>query len=433
MRTRLGVIVVGIVFVASGQQGFAQTCDTFCKPGNNVALSDEALRNLTTGQNNTALGAFTLFTTTTNSNNTATGYDALYFNAADNNTATGASALFGNRTGGNNTAMGANALLNDQSGSGNTAVGYNALSHYNDDSGTAVGFEALMNNSTGFGNTATGYQALSSNTSGDGNAGFGYFTLESNKTGSSNTAFGYGALTTNVSGSNNTAYGHFALINATGNSNVAVGSLAGNNLTSGSNNIDIGANVVGVAGEAKTIRIGTQGTQSSTFVAGISGVAVTGRQVVITSAGKLGVATSSARFKRAIRPMDKASEAILALNPVTFRYKKAIDPDSTPQFGLVAEEVEKIAPELVVYDENGEAFTVRYEAVNAMLLNEFLKEHRKATAEQCKVEAQARAIQELKGLVANQQKQIEKLTAGLQKVSDEVELAKPRAQVVAND
>jgi len=154
---------------------------------------------------------------------------------------------------------------------------------------------------------------------------------------------------------------------------------------------------------------------------------------MINSSGQLGTVQSSARFKQDIKPMEKASEALLKLKPVTFRYKEELDPDGIPQFGLIAEEVEKINPDLVVRDEKGIITTVRYDAVNAMLLNEFLKEHQKATEEHRKAEEQGRTIQELKGLLTNQQKQIEKLTAGLQKVSDEVELAKPAPKVVAND
>jgi len=152
------------------------------------------------------------------------------------------------------------------------------------------------------------------------------------------------------------------------------------------------------------IRIGKVGTQTATFVAGIRGVTVaSGIGVIIGSNGQLGTVTSSARFKEAIKPMDKASEAILALKPVTFRYKHDLDPDGVPQFGLVAEQVEKVNPDLVVRDEDGKVSTVRYEAVNAMLLNEFLKEHRK--------------VEEQGATIARQQKQIEALTAGLQKVT----------------
>src|SRR5262249_39436566 len=153
--------------------------------------------------------------------------------------------------------------------------------------------------------------------------------------------------------------------NTGGNNNIGLGSNAGANLTTGSNNIDIGANVTGSAGEANTIRIGKQGTQKATFIAGIFGVPLTGSTVVVNWSGKVGVGTSSARFKEAIKPMDKASETVLALKPVTFRYKEGVDPDATPQFGL-AEEVEKVDPQLVVHDEEGKPFTVRYDAVNAM-------------------------------------------------------------------
>jgi hypothetical protein len=211
-----------------------------------------------------------------------------------------------------------------------------------------------------------------------------------------------------------------------------LGAQAGHNLTTGSNNIDIGANVPGVAGEANKIRIGKQGTQNGTFIAGIFGVAVTGSQVVVNSTGKLGVAASSARFKEAIKPMDKASEAILALKPVTFRYKDGIDPDRTPQFGLVAEEVEKLNPDLITRDEEGRPYTVRYDAVNAMLLNEFLKEHRKIEAQERNTQEQQSTITVLKRVVAQQQKQIAALTTTLQKVSENIKLNKTTPQLVAD-
>ncbi len=238
----------------------------------------------------------------------------------------------------------------------------------------------------------------------------GFQALFNNTTGLSNTANGYQALYLNETGGGNTANGVQALYQTTGGSNIALGFQAGVNLTTGGNNIDIGA--PGAAGESNKIRIGKQGTQNGTFIAGISGVAVTGTQVVVNANGKLGVATSSARFKEAIKPMGKSSEAILALKPVTFRYKNDLDPDKIPQFGLIAEEVEKVSPDLVVRDEAGKVNTVRYEAVNAMLLNEFLKKHRK--------------VQEL-------EKQIGALTTGLQKVNDQLELTKTEPQLVAND
>ena len=215
--------------------------------------------------------------------------------------------------------------------------------------------------------------------------------------------------------------GHGALVrNTTGRSNIALGTSAGANLTTGSNNIDIGN--AGVAAEANTIRIGMARIQTRTFIAGVSGVAVAGSTVVVNSSGQLGVAVSSERFKDEIKRMDKASEAILALQPVTFRYKKDIDPDRVPQFGLVAEEVAKINPDLVARDADGKVYTVRYEAVNAMLLNEFLKEHRKVEE----------LTKEFQAAIAQQRKQIETLSAGLQKVSAQLEVRKPAPQVVNN-
>jgi hypothetical protein len=196
---------------------------------------------------------------------------------------------------------------------------------------------------------------------------------------------------------------------------------AGSSLTTGNNNIDIGN--IGVAAEANTIRIGDPAAQTATFIAGISGATVTGSRVVINSSGQVGVAPSSQRFKDEIKPMDKASEAILGLNPVTFRYKKELDPNRLPQFGLVAEEVEKVNPDLVARDGQGKPYTVRYEEVNAMLLNEFLKEHRKV--EQLTNEFQSK--------LAEQQKQIQQLTAGLQKVNAQLELRKPALQTILSD
>jgi hypothetical protein len=243
--------------------------------------------------------------------------------------------------------------------------------------------------------------------------------LFSNETGTNNTATGTGALIGNTTGISNTAIGYNALrSNTTSSTNVALGAGAGQNLITGSNNIDIGA--AGVAGEAKIIRIGTQGTQQCTFIAGIRGSTVGGgTTVVVNPAGKLGVAPSSERFKNGIKPMDKASEVILALKPVTFRYKQVLDPDGAPQFGLVAEQVEKVNPDLVVRGEDGKVMTVRYDAVNAMLLNEFLKEHRRN--------------EEQEATIAKQQKQIEALPAGLQKVTARIEAANSVPRLVSDN
>src|SRR5438132_1601547 len=263
----------------------------------------------------------------------------------------------------------------------NTAEGTDALFNldtsqpYVSDN-TATGFDALFSNTTGFGNTANGSQALCGNPSGSDNTANGSSALFSNTSGNTNTAIGAGALHTNAIASNNTAAGVNALYKNTGDNNIALGVSAGFNLHTGNNNIYIGN--AGNNGDHNKIRIGTVDTQKATFIAGISGVTVpAGVGVIVGTDGKLGTIVSSERFKDNIQPMDKVSEAILALKPVTFRYKHELDPHGIPQFGLVAEQVEKVNPDLVARDDQGKPYTVRYEAVNAMLLNEFLKAHRK--------------------------------------------------------
>jgi hypothetical protein len=289
---------------------------------------------------------------------------------------------------------------------------------------TAIGASALFSNTTGSYNTATGFQTLLSNTTGTFNTATGRDALSSNTAGGDNTAVGVEALISNTTGNSNTAIGVVALLNNDGDNNIAVGKSAGSNLTTGDNNIDIGH--PGATAESGRIRIGTRGTHTATFIAGISGVAVTGSQVIVNSNGKLGVTASSKRFKDAVKLMGKASEAILALKPVTFRYKHELDPEGSPQFGLVAEEVEKVNPDLVVRDDEGKPYTVRYEVVNAMLLNEFLKEHRT-------VQEQKETIAQLKQDFAEQEEQIEALTANLQKVSAQIEESKPAPQKVVNN
>ena len=335
------------------------------------------------------------------------------------NTILGDDALISNTTGVNNTAVGFNALLNNTSGYGNTAIGWSAL--YGDTTGfqnTANGASALYSNTTGTDNTATGVHALSTNTTGNENTASGYNALILNTTGNENTAVGVFALLNNQTANGNMAAGANALFNnTTGNHNIALGANAGVNLTTGDDNIEIGN--AGFAAESNTIRIGTAGTQTATFIAGIRDTPLANGgalAVGITADGQLGVRASSARFKEAIEPMDNLSEAIFSLQPVTFRYKK--DPAALPQFGLVAEDVAKVNSHLVVTDAEGKPFTVRYDEINAMLLNEFLKEHKK--------------VQELEANAAKQQKQIEALTAGLQKVSAQLELNKFAPQTLAN-
>ena len=352
---------------------------------------------------NTAEGTDALFNLTTGNDNTAVGLDALYNNSTgDANTATGSGALFGNTTGFDNTANGYEALFSNTTGNRNAATGVGALS----------------SNTTGFNNTANGASTLQLNTTGLDSTATGFEALQNNSSGNNNTATGVQALTANTIGNSNTADGFGALSNnASGNNNIALGNGAGQSLTTGDNNIDIGN--TGVAAEANTIRIGTVGPQTNAFMAGIFGVTVTkGVSVVIDSTGHLGTKGSSERFKDAIKPMDTASEAILALKPVTFHYKKELDPEGIPQFGLIAEQVEKVNPALVARDDQGKVYTVRYDAINAMLLNEFLKEHRKVQKLEAGMEV----------LVARLKEQ----EAQIQKVSAQLEVSKPAPQMVDN-
>jgi hypothetical protein len=399
----------------------------------NTAIGDSALFSNRTGPFNTAIGAGALFSDTAGRGNTAIGFNTLYHHAAGRSTAIGERALFSNTTGDPNTATGFIALLNNTTGFNNTANGVAALwFNTTGQRNTAMGTNALFNNSASS-NTGIGDDVLFSNTTGNFNAATGANALFKNTTGFNNMANGFEALFRNTTGNNNTADGFRALHNSTtGSFNIALGNLAGNNLTMGSNNIDIGN--AGVAGESATVRIGTAGTHTATFIAGISGATViNGVQVMVNPDGKLGTMLSSARFKEAIKPMDKASEAILALKPVTFRYKQELDPDGVPQFGLVAEEVEKVSPNLVIRDRDGKVDTVRYEAVNAMLLNEFLKAHRKMQEQEATITQLKSGAAKQEATAAHQQKQIEALTAGLQKVSAQLETSKPAPQVVNNN
>ena len=375
-------------------------------PGFNTAEGQNALFGLTTGVANTGVGWYSLWSNTDGSYNTAVGAGTLLFNIGDqgsfegvDNTAVGAAALLFNTTGTDNTATGAVALLNNTEGSNNTATGS----------------FALQSNTTGNLNTATGLSALFSNTTGIGNTAVGS-ALNLNTTGGGNTAIGTGALSSNT----------------TGNANIAIGGFAGHALTTGDQNIVIG-NPNAVAGESNTMRIGGS-HQTRAFIAGIRGVATGNNDavnVVIDSDGQLGTVSSSRRFKKEIKPMDTASDAILALKPVTFHYKA--DTKSTPQFGLIAEEVAKVNSDLVVRDKKGEIYTVRYDAVNAMLLNEFLKEHHRVKDLETTIASLKSTDAKQEATIANQQEQIEALTAGLQKVSAELEVSKPALQPIVNN
>jgi len=339
-------------------------------PGFNTAEGTNALKNLTTGIGNAAVGWYSLFSNTDGSFNTALGAGTLLLNVGDQSTEQG---LY-------NTAIGAVALLFNTTGFANTATG----------------FAALENNTTGFGNTATGYEAL-----------------YNDQTGNFNTAFGVNALHDNTSGAN-TAVGSQALFQSTGSDNTAIGYGAGYDLVTGNGNVYIGTDVGGQNSESNT-----------TYIRNVYDSITTARQVYVDANNKIGTLASTRRVKDDIESMASASETILALRPVTFRYKKEIDRYCTPQFGLVAEEVAEINPNLVTRDREGKPETVRYDAVNAMLLNEFLKEHEAFVEEQRRVQEQECRLQKQEMTIARQQEQIDALTAGLQKVSAQVATSAP--------
>jgi len=392
-------------------------------PNGNTADGSGVLVGLTSGVWNTALGFEALNNDTAGGKNTATGLRALFSDTTGSfNTATGVYALYGNTTGWYNSAIGANALSNNITGNYNTAAGYAALNHNHGDGNTASGFGALFLNTTGSFNAANGYKAINRNTAGSNNTANGSFALESNTTGSFNTANGYQALKANTGGGANTAIGVGALIfNTTGSGNTALGFEAGGGVTTANNVIVIGA----TAGGANV--------SNSCFIGNIRDVTTANADaipVMIDSAGQLGTASSSRRFKNEIKPMDQSSQAILGLRPATFQYKS--DSTGTPQFGLIAEEVAQVNPDLVVRDEKGEIYTVRYDAVNAMLLNEFLKEHRTVQELRSTVAKQeARIAQQQKGMEAFTARLDEQQTQ-IQKVSNQLEVRKPAPQMVVN-
>ena len=365
--------------------------------GGNTAEGNNALSSLTTGQYNTAVGLNSLSSTTTGTFNTAIGSAALRNNTtSDSNTAVGSNALFRNRFGDNNTAVGDSALYYNTVGDLNTAVGDLAM-YYNTigQSNTAVGDGALLRNIEGGYNTALGSSALNFNT-----------------TGYNNTAVGDGAL-----------YG-----NTTSSGNTALGRRAGIDVTMADNVICIGAPGANVS--------------DSCYIGNVWQQPGGSQAVYVNALGKLGVQVSSRRFKDEIKAMEETSEVIYRLKPVSFRYKPEIEPTRPPGFGLIAEDVEKINPDLVVRDKEGKPYSVRYDAVNAMLLNEFLKEHRKVQAQQRKIHEQEATVAELKSTVAEQRKdfeaisaqqhkEIQALTASLneqasqiQKVSAQIEIGK---------
>jgi uncharacterized coiled-coil protein SlyX len=381
-------------------QSAPDTPDPGPLPGTNTGDGQLALANLTTGIYNSAFGIFSLLSLTDGNFCTGVGAGGLLSNTASENTAVGAGALLSNTTGGSNTATGAFALFANSIGVENTAVGRDALQNSTSSDNTAVGLFALLTNVDG----------------------------------SSNTAVGAAALRNNVSGVNNQAFGRGALRNTTGSSNIGIGREAGANQTSGDNVISIGS-----PGDATAFT-----ASDRCYIGNIRGVVVgnlDGINVIVDSDGQLGTSNSSRRFKKDIKPMDQTSEVILALKPVTFHYKNADTrkAENTPQFGLIAEEVAEVNSDLVVRDAAGQPLTVRYDAVNAMLLNEFLKEHKKVEEQQTNVTQLNAKMAEQAAIIAQQQKGMELLTvqlkeqaAQIQKVSAQLEVNKPAQQVVSH-
>jgi len=352
---------------------------------NNTAAGYTALLYDTVGANNTAFGASALFVNTTGSGNTALGWESLGSNRTGSlNTGAGVHALTNNTTGVNGTALGAYSLNFNTTGENNTGIGTYSMSYTSIGSdNTGLGAFSLYSNVNGNNNTASGYESLTSNVSGSNNTAFGYSSLLANETGYDNTAGGSFAMQSNYSGYENAAFGYESLEgnstghknagfgeqslfkNISGSHNIGVGYQAGYNVTA-SNNIDIGN--AGTAADNGTIRIGESGTHNAAFIAGIGTTHLTGAAVYVDSHGQLGVLASSERYKTAIAPMTSTSERLDKLRPVTFHLKS--EPHGELQYGLIAEEVDRVFPELVIRNDTGRIEGVRYDELAPILLNE---------------------------------------------------------------
>jgi hypothetical protein len=444
-----------------------------CYPGFTTAEGCNALQFLGAGAGNTGLGWYSLYLVGGGNFNTGVGAGTLVLNTADSNTAVGAAALLLNTTGTQNVAVGTDALVYNDSGSNNNAFGAFALFNNMDgvannafgtdallenihaSDNTAVGHSALFNNditgnNVAVDNTAVGAQALFSNSDGDSNTAVGFQALYDNDTGTQNTAVGNSALLNNDFGNQNVAIGDDSLLNnVSASGNTVVGAVAGSNIVAGSFNTYIGEAVAGAVDESHTVRIADNLPSalgvSACFIGGIVSTVQSGAGIdsvtIRLADGRLGHPVSSRRYKEEIKPMDKASEALFALQPVMFRYKKQIDPQQGLDYGLIAEDVAKVAPELAVRNGKGEIENVRYQAIYAMMLNEFLKEHRK-------VEEQKAAIAALKSVVALQQREfqatiaeqrkefearLQQQDAKIQTVSAQIELNKLASATLANN
>jgi hypothetical protein len=333
----------------------------------------------------TAVGSNALGLNKTGTNNTASGFNSLAFNTTGNqNTSGGAYSLFSNTTGSYNTAYGYGALQTNTTGSLNTAIGYGALAS----AGSATN------------NTATGTGALSADFNGQDNTATGFLALRNNTSGGQNTGTGSSALYSNTTGNNNTGVGFNALYNSAGSNNVGIGYQAGYFVSTGNNNIHIGSQ--GTSNDNAVIRIGTPGTQTKFFAAGVAGATVSGVPVLVdSSTGQLGIATSSRRFKENIYDMGDASRGLMRLRPVTFRYKQPFADGSKPiQYGLIAEEVNEVFPELVAHSADGSIETVKYQVLDSLLLNEVQRQDRVITTQTEQIRSQQEEIRSLNERIA---------------------------------
>lgn len=392
--------------------------------GYNTATGTDSLTNNISGISNTASGVRALFSNTTGDGNTAIGTYALQDNKGNYNTAVGYLTLQFNTTGDENDALGFMALYKNTTGTRNVAIGHRALMNNTGPtpaldkggtSNTAVGWQALQANTTGWQNTAIGESALTRNTTGQHNTATGEDALYNNN-GNHNTATGESTLYNNVSGNDNVANGYYALNLTTGSNNTAIGTQSGCNQTTGSNNIYVGN--AGVAAESGIIRIGKMTAaamncsnghvlpaQTSTYIAGIYGVNVTGSAVYVTSSGQLGVQSSSRRFKEEIRPLGSIEERIMKLRPVSFRYRDADGSGTKPlQLGLIAEEVAEIMPEMVQFDKDGKPFAIHYQFLAPLLLAALQREHLEDQAQQAALETLKEQYQMLRNELAELRK-----------------------------
>jgi len=372
----------------------------------NVGVGNYALQNNNTGSNNIAVGSSALGGNTTASKNTAVGHLALATQSFSPgapwdswNTAVGFQALYANQPtstsdGVFNTAVGAQSLMNNTTGASNAAVGAGALNaNTTGTNNTAVGALALNSNTTGNGNVAFGERALRFNTSGSTNLAIGNNALLNNIA-SDNVAIGDAALNLVTTGSQNVAVGWGALFAATGNTNTALGYNAGVNIQSGNGNVDIGN--PGNGADDGVMRIGSG--QAKTYISGIHGIATDNPAlaVFVAADGQLGTVSSSRSVKEDIADMGSASDLLMKLRPVTFHYKNR--PGWPLQYGLIAEEVAEVAPDLAARGPDGNAQTVYYQDLPPMLLNEYQKQERTIEAQRARIEVLERRLSEVDSL-----------------------------------